>query len=73
MKIANSDLLNDNSEDHIAAFGQVVPIVMVLLVILALWDLFIPKERFDEQQKKCQSETGPILERVPALQQAKTI
>lgn len=40
LKVANSSLLVDTSESHIEAFGQVVPIVLLLIPALSLWDVF---------------------------------
>lgn len=40
LKVANSSLLVDTSESHIEAFGQVVPIVLLLVPGLSLWDVF---------------------------------
>jgi hypothetical protein len=39
LKIANRAILNDNTEENISAFGQVIPIVLLLLLLLSLWDL----------------------------------
>jgi hypothetical protein len=33
--------MTDDSESRIEAFGQVVPIVLLLLPLLSLWDVFV--------------------------------
>lgn len=50
-KIANRTNLNDDSEDKIQAFGQVVPIVLLILVLLQFWDLLGPQEDVENQNK----------------------
>ena len=40
LKIANRHTLNSDDENKISSFGQVVPVVLLLLPLLALRDLW---------------------------------
>jgi hypothetical protein len=60
--------VNDDSELNFAVFGQIVPIVILILVLLSLWDLFVIDE---DEDRKCKyhggQEAGENSEQVQAV------